>query len=499
MGIKKEIKALLTVLLMFTTSNFASASKLPDDVWTYVKGQLPRAVQRFDSVVVINDSVMYVPLYPAARNDVDKVELEYTYPKTNSLKSLPEVFILNNNYVFMKIFKDNKGNFTITKNQNLPEKVKLGVMPQDMLVPVGLSVPENMKIIMGDLIIPKRGDNLLITTSESAVGEEDDVDIVPINELKQTKTFFVNNKSKFVLVYNKGGAEPLYEIKLSGLPSKIVASPLTKFALTMYFGSKTGEIIDLVNERVLTKVEFENMPTDADLDKTTQMAYVTSAKANSIYMVDLNSASLVKTIKSDRAPDKISVSGEDKLLVFSDKINENIYIMNLADGTYSIKKVANVQNLSTLLIGNGRILAVSRTQNKALLYKVQNFENDEAVQLIKELNLAEKPTDAVIYGNRAFILCSKDGIVNVYDFESDKMLEPIKLDESGFYSKISLVPNKSLAVVSGLGTKKVILIDLNNAKLEKKAPANIDVADVVMIDDKPPVKPSAPQENNEEL
>lgn len=490
MRIKNGLKALMVAGLTMATILSANASKLPDNVWNFVKSQLPRATQRFDSVVLLNDSVMYVPLYPAQKSDVENLSVEYTYPLNSSIKNLPEVFILNNNYVFMKVFKDNKGNFTITKNENLPDKVKLGVMPQDMLVPTGLKVPESLKIIMGDLLIPNRGDNLLITTSDSVVGDEDeaDSDIIPLNQLKGTKAFFANNKTKFVLVYDDGGSSPLYEIKLSGLPSKIVASPLTKFALTMYFGNKTAEIIDLANERVLTKIDFENIPSDADLDTTTQIAYVSSSKANSVYMVDLNSASLIKTIKSDRAPDKISVSGEDKTLVFNDKNNENIYIMDLKSGSYSIKKVANVKNLSRLLIGNGRIIAISRTSNKAYIYKLNDFESDNATELITELDLAEKPTDAVLYNNKVFILCSKDGIINVYDFEGDRMLEPIALDSTGFYSKIKLVPDKHTAVVTGINTKKIILIDLENVKLEKKAPANIDVADLVIIDNKPPVK-----------
>jgi len=139
-------------------------------------------------------------------------------------------------------------------------------------------------------------------------------------------------------------------------------------------------------------------------------------------------------------------------------------------------------------MSNNKVLAISRTQNKAYIYKINGFDLDVASELISELDLAEKPTDAVIHNNKAFILCSKDGIINVFDFEQNKMLEPIALDSTGFYSKINLVPDKNLAIVSGINTKKVILINLDNIKLEKKARANLDVADVLIIDNKPQVK-----------
>ena len=489
----KGLKAfIITGLFLLGSISAAHASKLPDDVWNYVKKELPRATQRFDSVIVLDGATMYVPLYPAQKSDVVDIKIDYTYPMGRSLRSLPEVVVLNNNFVLMKIFKDANGNFSITKNENLPEKVKLGVMPQDMLVPTGLKVPESLRIIMGDLLVPNRGDNLLITTSDTVLGETEEQigsDIVPINELRNTKTFFANNKTKFILVYDKGGSQPLYEIKLSGLPNKIIASPLTKFAIAMYFGSKTSEIIDLVNERVLTKIDFENIPSDGDLDTTNQMAYITSAKANSIYMVDLNSATLAKTIKSDRVPDKISVSGEDGVLVFNDKSNETIYLMDIKSGSYSIKKVANVKNLSRLLIGNGRIIAISRTANKAYIYRLNGFDEDIPAEQVAELDLAEKPTDAILYSNKAFILCSKDGIINVFDFAQNRMLEPIRLESDGFYSKITVIPDKHNAVVTGINTKKIIIINLDEARLEKKASSEIDVADVIIIDDKPPVKP----------
>lgn len=496
-----RIKGLLLFACLTMFAAQAQASRLPDDFWAYIKKELPSATQRFDSVVVLDNNTMYVPLYPAQKEIPDNIKVTYTYPNKQSLRQKPEVVVFNNNFVLMKIFRDKTGNFSVTKNENLPDKVKLGIMPQDMLVPAGLKVPESLKVIMGGLLIPNRGDNLLITTSDASVSTDEDSndgDIVPIAELKEYKAFIANNKNKFVLVYDKGGTAPLYEIKLSGLPSKILASPTTKFALCMYFGNKTSEIIDLVNERVISKIEFEAMPSDGDIDTTNQLAYVSASKANAIYIVDLNSATLSKTIKLDRAPDKISVSNQDDAIVFNDKINENIYLMDLKSGTYSIKKIANVKNLSSLLIGDGKILAISRTLNKAYVYKLNGFEMDSPVDLTTELDLAEKPTDALIYNKKAFILCSKDGVINVYDFESDKMLEPIALDSTGFYSKMTLIPNKNNAVVTGINTNKIIIIDLDNAKLEKKASSDIDVQDIVIIDHKPPVKPAVDTKVEEE-
>ncbi len=498
MNIQNVVKSILFVGCTVLGINSSEASRLPDDVWSYIRGELPNSTQRFDSVVLLDRVNMYVPLYPAKTDKVDKIAVKYTYPAGKTLKNQPEVVVLNNNFVLLKIYKNSKGNYTITQNENLPKEVKLGVMPQDMIIPTGLEIPESLKIILGNLVIPKRGDNLVITASDSTLGESEDsndANIVPMAELKHTKAFFATNKSKFILVYDRGGEKPLYEIKLSGLLNQIVASPVSKYALALYFGTKTSEIIDLVNERVLTKIDFENIPTDADFDNANQIAYVTSAKSGSIYMVDLNSASLVKTIKTDRAPNKISVSSPNKLLVFSDKNNENIYLMNLE--TYDIKKIDTVLNIGKLIINNDKVIAISRTQNKAFIYQIKHFDDEIPAELISEVRLPEKPTDAVIYKNKLFILSSKAGMITVYDLFQNQMTDTIELDKTGFYSKITPVPNQTNAIITGLNTKKIIMIDLEKATLTKKVTGNINVNELVIIDDKPYAVPNTPNVEEE--
>ena len=70
MSIKKIILGLFLFVFCFALS--ADASKLPDDVWKYVKSNLPDAKQRFDSVVTLKNGIMYIPLYPPAVTEVEK-------------------------------------------------------------------------------------------------------------------------------------------------------------------------------------------------------------------------------------------------------------------------------------------------------------------------------------------------------------------------------------------------------------------------------------------
>lgn len=483
-----KFKLLLIAFCMILINQTAMASRLPDDFWAYLKKQFPNATQRFDSLVVLSDGTTYIPLYPAQNAEENKaIQVEYTYPAGKSLASKPEVIIFNNNYVLLKLMKDKNGNFSITKNEDLPLKVKLGVMPQDMLVPVGLEVPESMKLILGDLVIPQKGDNLIIAATDAKFTEDKDAKdgknaIAPLNELRNKKTLISTDKSKFVLIYNGENKNSLYEMKLNGLPSKILASNKSKFALVMYFGSKTLEIVDLTNERMVSQINLDNMPKDADLDTVNNIAYVASANASTIYMIDLNSAKLMKAIKLEQAPNKIAVSNNGEAVAFSDRNTQKIYSLKLEDDKYVAKYIAEGKNLSRILYKDNKIYTISRTENKLSVYN-----EDEAV-LTAETRLHAKPVDAVYYNDKIYILCADDNIVDIYDTKNQKIAENVILDNTGFYSKITIIPNQPNALITGIQTKKFLLLNLDKMVISKKQNANIDVSNIIIVDNAAPAR-----------
>ena len=102
------------------------------------------------------------------------------------------------------MFKDKNGDYTLTSYEDFPMKVKLGVMPQDMLVPPGLKMPENLKLVLGDLIIPSKNDNLISIEANTSKKSSSLLknELVPLQELRNKKTYITTNNSKFMLVYD---------------------------------------------------------------------------------------------------------------------------------------------------------------------------------------------------------------------------------------------------------------------------------------------------------
>ena len=475
----KGIKLFISLFVFLMFSQGAYASKLPIEVWEYVKEQLPSSTQRFDSVVVVSNDVMYIPLYPAQTNAVANLKIEYTYPAGKTLKDKPEIVVFNNNFVLLKLFKDKSGDYTLTSYEDFPMKVKLGVMPQDMLVPPGLKMPENLKLVLGDLVIPSKEEGNLVYLNKDKSKKLSDTlmknEFIPLAELKNKKTYITTGNSKFMLVYDDNSKAPLYELKLSSLPSKIVASNSTKFALVVYFANKNLEIIDLKNERILTQIPLDDIAKDADIDVHTNMAYVSSQNANTIYCVDLNSAKLAKAIRLEQSPSRLAVSTDGTSIVFVDGVSGELFTLKLGENA-QVNPVSNEKNISKILCDEQFIYAISRTQNKMFVY------DRNTLALVDEEKLNEKPVDAILYQNKIYILCAKEGVLDIYDNVQKKIILSQQLEKDGFYSKITLVPDQHNILITGVNSKKFLLFDLEKMNLIKKQPALIDVSNIIIMD-----------------
>ena len=289
------IVKILFLFIFFIGQNTALASKLPNDVWNFVKTNLPDAQQRFDSIITLPDEVMYIPLYPPNNTTVDKISIEYTYPEKMNLSQLPEVVLLNNGYSLLKVIKDNKGNYTLTKKDDLPLKVRLGLMPQDMLTPVGLIMPESLKLTLGDLLIPSKDESSLVLKGEEKQKVKSPYnptvrrdEFIAAADFKDKKIFINPRNSKFLEVYDSTSRTPLYELKLASMPLKILASKDNKVALVLYWSGKNVEIIDLKDERTIATIELEAKASDAVLNEKDNIAYIASSAANAIYILDMN-------------------------------------------------------------------------------------------------------------------------------------------------------------------------------------------------------------------
>ena len=478
MNIKKNIIGLF--LLIFCLMLKADASKLPNDVWNYVKMFLPQAQQRFDSVITIKNDIAYIPLYPPAGTDVDTIKIEYTYPAGKTLAQMPEVVLLNNGYSLLKVFKDESGNYSLTKKDDLPIKVRLGLMPQDMLTPVGLKIPESLKLTLGDLLIPSKDESALTKLEDSQKSayspEVKKNEFIASAEFKDKKIFINPKNSKFLEVYELSSKNPLYELKLSAMPHKIAADSTGNNAVVLYWNKKEIDIINLKDENIVTKIELNNIPTDISMDKKRNMAYISSSEGYSISILDLNSMQLSKVIKLDQKPYKISYCDIDNSISFYDKYSSQTFNVTLNGNDYLVKPLGEVKNVSNILSDVANIYAISRTDASIKIFD----KNQEKV--FSTIETDKKPTDAIYYNNKIYILCSKEGYLDIYDTAKNKVVSRESLSKDNFYSNVTMIPNEEKILITGSDAKNYLIYDIKEAKLTKKQDAYVNISNIVILD-----------------
>ena len=481
----KNIALSIIFMLCLTFNNVASATKLPQDVWKYIKQNLPNAQQRFDSVITLSDDVMYIPLYPPSDTTVDSIQIDYTYPEKKPLSALPEVVLFNNGYSLLKVFKDEKGNYTLTKKDDLPIKVRLGLMPQDMLTPVGLKMPESLKLTLGDLLIPSKEETSLVLKDKDKDKDKPKSpyapqvkrnQFIPVVDFKDKKMFINPQNSKFISVYDSTSKEPLYELKLSSMPSKIVTSEKSKVALVLYWSTKNLEIIDLKDERTIATIPIDAQATDVALNKKENLAYVTSQNAKAIYVINLNSMQLDKVVKLDQKPSQITYCDFDESISFYDEYSQKVFNVTKSGTEFIVQPLGTVANVSKILADSANVYVLSRTDSQLYVF-------DKA--LAKQLNVIDidkKPTDALIHDHKIFILCSKEGYMDVYDTIEGKIISREQLSKEGFYSKLTLIPNDNNIMITGINAKNYLIYNPTTMKLVKAQESYIDVANIIILD-----------------
>ena len=159
-------KLILIISLLIVFSANVYAAKIPQDVQTYLENELINVDIRFDGVITFPSNTVYLPLFPSLFSDIKKLDIKQTYPANRTLRQEPDVIRFNNDFVLMKVFSDGEGHRTVAHLSDPPLQVRTGLLPQDMLVPSGLIIPENVKSIIGNLDIELAPEKDIKVTSD---------------------------------------------------------------------------------------------------------------------------------------------------------------------------------------------------------------------------------------------------------------------------------------------------------------------------------------------
>lgn len=473
---RKLLSLLLSALLIQAS---AYAAKLPSDVSEFIKKTYPGADIRFDGVISLPDNTTYLPLYPAPPKEVSVLEVEKTFPANTALAKKPDVVIFNNGFSLLKVITDKNGKKTILKMEQPPAEIRNGLLPQDMLVPRGLVIPENIKGIMGNLKIETQQDRFIKLNSADndytkTISYQKHVPTpVPVLPILKNKALYISTcYSKNIQVVNPSKMDPEYALSQRSIPIDMEVVN-NKYLLVTSFEKTFLNVISLQDSSIVKQIELTTQPTEIVLNEDKNVAYVASPEASCIYVIKLDTMSLAQKIKVNGYCENITIAGD--LIFYVDKNSAEIWGIDTANG-YLMKDIGNVPNVSKLAFIDGKLYLTSRTRNVLACIDYQTLS------AVGEYETLKKPADMMVYDAKLFVLGAEDNTVRVINTEDNSFISDIKLGKDGFATSIRRVENTQYAIIADIKRSEYSIIDLENNSLVNTYSLNVPVMDIIVAE-----------------
>ena len=526
---------ILTLIIMMFTSMQVYASQLPKEVKDYLISQKKIPSIRFDGVVVYNDDIIYLPIFPAKINEVETLKIVKTYPANQSMDKLPDMVLFNDNFGLIKLIKTPEGNLTVRNMPDLPPEMKAGMLPQDLMVPHGLVLPENFAGILGDVQIPLIGSAktaAFVTGRKTAPlpGGKRIADTKKYNvpAVLKNKLFFVNNyQTEYLQIFSSTVSEPLYSLKTSGVMKDIKPVMGGKYLLIATNKQKNIDVVDVEKEYIVKNIDLTAFPTEIVVDDINKKAYVASIEDESLSIIDLEKMAVSEKIQLAGSPQRLALSADGKMLAYIDIKTSNIYILDL-NQDYENKLITNYPNTTKIILNNDVLFLIARTKpmlrivyynlfqdNKVtksakeqkLAKEINNEEKANASNIgdtlvtdygyngddedleplkmystsIKDINIGAKPIDMVERNGNIYVLSAAENAVYTYNILADSVKSE-KLPMDGFSKSITAVPNSNLAVITNMSDFKYAVYDMEKDKALQAYPISEHVNMITILE-----------------
>lgn len=463
---------LLILSVWFLTSLASYATKLPPYILETLKKELPSAKVRFDGLVSLPNGVTYIPVLPSdvKKNPVGKVVS--TYPEDKKLSQYPEVVLFDSNFALLKVIKNKEGKPTVTNSKNIPFIVKTGIFPQDMLVPPGLVIPEDMQVMMGDLKIETITSPVNATFKVGVRKASAATTIAPVPFMTSKTLLATTLDSKLIYFIPSNSTVPLFSLEVSNLPKFIEPVNDDNYILVAVAGKTYIDVADVEQEVFAKKIDLGFQPTEIILNSDKTKAYVVVDGDQSIFVIDLKTMSLLEKIKVKGYPKHITLDN-DKTIAYADKNTGDIYTLSL-EGAYLNKYVYNASNLSKIILNGKNLYLLSRTENNLQVIDTQIKD------IIYKQPLSKKPVDMLLVNNNLYILCGSNQL-DIFNLSDYSYQQALKLSDTGFSKRLVPVPNSDKILITNVTDRNYSVFDTSKNSVLQTVKTSVYINDLKII------------------
>ncbi len=525
----KKFLIIAAAIISLVFAQSANATQLPPEVKNYILQNIPDATIRFDGLITLPDGTFYLPLIPAYTVKDAEFGVKFTYPKNKSnLAKRPEILIFENNYCLLKLIKNKDKTLSVADLKDFPIEVRSGILPQDLLVPKGLVLPDSLVGILGDLNVPLKS-NLKITPKQeipTAPSQTADLPKKPekinvIPQLKDKQFYITNFNSNFIYIMPSNLRDVQYTLKLDSIP-KAVREVGGNYLLVSTAQKTYIDVVDVKNEEIAKQIDIGVEPDEMVVSKDEKTAYVISNSNSNLYVIDIQTMSLTKQIQIKGNPEKLAFSEDESKLIYIDSATSDIYSVELKNHYVNIYQ-CTVPNTAKIILSDNKVYALSRTRNSLKIYpyqelvmektddnqeilgskreyyikaaflksgpgiktyfKKQKETQDAAIKEItgESINTATKPVDMLYRNGKIYILSSVENQIDIVNPVTQQVEKSVPLRITGFSNKFNEIKNSGLVIITNVMEKKYVVFDLDKELILQTNPIDLPITTLTII------------------
>ncbi|OGI16888.1 MAG: hypothetical protein A2287_01145 [Candidatus Melainabacteria bacterium RIFOXYA12_FULL_32_12] len=495
---KKIIITIISIFINLSLILPSLGTELPKPVIDLIKEKIPNANIRFDGLIECPDGTKYLPVLPISyQNSANPAEIVMTIPAKASFASKPDLILFANNLTLLKMIKKSEKIYTLTNSPEIPLKVKLGLLPQDLVVPENLVIPPELRIITGDLKIKTSSDasQVLVNTQNNKNTDNNSVTTIVAKSNKSAsaieiadlvnKTLYVTNfNSNLIYIVSPQTGKSIKSIRLSSIPSDITITDDNRYILATCLSTNKVSIIDTTTSRFVTEIEVGKFPVSIVMSKSTDKAYVANRLSSSISIIDIKNMTVINNIPVTGSPANLVLSEDEQNIFYNDVASGKIYRLQLTPPAIGSKKpdnpsidvITQVNNVAKIAQFDKYLLTLSRSGN---LLNIYNLEKNEQV---KTLEVGNKPVDIKVVKekNKLYVLSAESRTISVIDISTFTINNTITLKDSGFPISINILNSTDTALVANADSYEIAIIDLNEEKVIDYLPVGTTINSLII-------------------
>ena len=121
------------------------------------------------------------------------------------------------------------------------------------------------------------------------------------------------------------------------------------------------DIISVSDSRFIKQLNLSAFPEEIVIDEDNNKAYITAPSASTIFVLDLNTMTLIQKIKVNGFCEKLLLA-EDKLF-YVDKLKNEIWAIDMKN-EYLLVDIGSFPNVSALAFKDDNLFIASRTKSR---------------------------------------------------------------------------------------------------------------------------------------